>query len=134
VVDQHVSRRTILVVEDNPVEQQVVSLLVTRFGFVPEVVPTGYKALEKVASGDYAAVLMNYVLPVMDGPECAERIRQMETAKPGRMPIIAVTARAVDGTRERCLQAGMDDYLSKPYSMDQFKEIIERWVPVEVGS
>jgi CheY-like chemotaxis protein len=106
VVEQHVSRRTILVVEDNPVEQQVVSLLVTRFGFVPEVVPTGYKALEKVASGDYAAVLMNYVLPVMDGPECAERIREVEMAKPWR---------AVDGTRERCLQAGMDDYLSKPY-------------------
>jgi CheY-like chemotaxis protein len=134
-----VPKKTILVVEDNPVEQQVVSVLATRLGMHADVVPTGFKALEKLSSAaaQYSAVLMNFVLPVMDGPECAQRIREYELSISAeqRMPIIAVTALVAEGAREQCLQAGMDDYLPKPYSVEDFSAVIERWVPKsEVGS
>lgn len=125
-------KRMILVVEDNPTEQQVVTAVARRFGFDAEVAPTAYSALEKLKSQSksYAVVLMNYVLPVMDGPECAQRIRELESQlQSTRLPIIALTARVQEDSRQECLEAGMDDYLSKPYTLTQFKEMLDRWLP-----
>lgn len=132
-------KKTILVVEDNHVERAVVSALATRLGVDADIVPTGFQALEKLSKpdADYGAVLMNFVLPVMDGPECAQRIREYEISisADARMPIIAVTAHVAEGARQQCFEAGMDDFLPKPYSVEDFRAVIDRWLPSsEVGS
>lgn len=129
------SKPLILVVEDNPVEQMLVSLLAKRVGVDACVVATGYKALELIAeTGKYSAVLLNYMLPAMSGPECAQKIRELEADTASHIPLIAVTARAMDEARLDCFASGMDDFLSKPYTIEQFQDMLSRWLPDESGS
>jgi CheY-like chemotaxis protein len=122
----------ILVVEDNPVEQKLISLLADRLGVEATIAATAYRALQLLSDGEgpYAAVLMNFMLPAMSGLECTEIIRQAEvrSSPRKRIPIIAVTAAVTDSTRETCMDAGMDDYLGKPYSLQDFESLIDRWV------
>jgi CheY-like chemotaxis protein len=124
---------TILVVEDNPVEQKIVEVLAARCGFAVEIAATAYKALDLLAgNAHYAAVLMNCMLPAMNGLECTQRIRQLNPKVSG-VPIIAVTAMTLDNAREQCIAAGMDDYLSKPYTVEQFRSMLCRWIVVAEG-
>jgi CheY-like chemotaxis protein len=121
----------ILVVEDNPVEQRVIGLLALRYGVEADIATTGYKALQLLADtsdSPYAAVLMNFMLPAMSGVECTQKIREHERGSRSRVPIIAVTAAVSDTARDQCMEVGMDDYLAKPYSLEDFGELMQRWV------
>lgn len=122
------SRGRILVVEDNEVNQLVACEMVAKLGYQAEVAADGAEAVTATASRSYAAVLMDCHMPVMDGFEATRTIR----ARGNRfksLPIIAMTAGAQDEDRERCLSAGMDDYLSKPVDLAALEEALERWVP-----
>lgn len=122
------SRGRILVVEDNEVNQLVACEMVAKLGYQAEVVADGAEAVSAIAASSYAAVLMDCHMPVMDGFEATRSIRAQE-GRSGRLPIIAMTAGAQDEDRERCLSAGMDDYLSKPVDLAALDEALKRWVP-----
>jgi CheY-like chemotaxis protein/HPt (histidine-containing phosphotransfer) domain-containing protein len=117
----------ILVVEDNPINQEVTRRQLETLGYRAEVASGGEAALDALEHGTYSAVLMDCQMPGMDGFAATAEIRRREG--PGRRtPIIALTAHATEGERERCLRAGMDDYLSKPVTRPDLSAVIERWV------
>ncbi len=118
--------RRILVVEDNPVNQLVASGLLEAMGYVVEVAGDGEVALGVLARGAYDAVLMDVQMPRMDGYAATRAIRASETG--ARLPVIAMTAAAVEGERERCLGAGMDDFLTKPVDPRALAAVLDRWV------
>ncbi|MCX2746987.1 PAS domain S-box protein [Arthrobacter sp. MI7-26] len=122
------SRGRILVVEDNEVNQLVACEMVAKLGYQAEVVADGAEAVSAIAAHSYAAVLMDCHMPVMDGFQATRSIRAQES-RSEHLPIIAMTAGAQDEDRERCLSAGMDDYLSKPVDLVALDETLKRWVP-----
>jgi CheY-like chemotaxis protein len=115
------------VAEDNPVNRKVAAHLLERLGYVADVVDDGRQAVEAHARGDYAAILMDCQMPELDGFEATAVIRGRE-ADGRRTPIIALTAAAMRGDRERCLAAGMDDYITKPIRIEALAELLRRWV------
>ncbi|HEX6590719.1 MAG TPA: ATP-binding protein [Moraxellaceae bacterium] len=118
----------VLVAEDNSVNQMVVSTMLKRLGIRADLVGNGEEAVEALSSMHYDLVLMDCRMPVMDGYEACRQIRSHES--PGRrVPVIALTASAVQGDRERCLEAGMDDYLSKPVHLLELSNMVRRWLP-----
>ncbi|MDH5740347.1 MAG: response regulator [Nitrospira sp.] len=136
-VAENVQHRRVLVVEDNLVNQKLAVRMVEKLGYQPDVVDNGQEALTALKKSDYAAILMDCQMPIMDGFETTKNIRQREAMaeSDGRgssslphMPIIAVTANAMQGDRERCLAAGMDDYLSKPIKLDELRAALARWI------
>jgi signal transduction histidine kinase/CheY-like chemotaxis protein/HPt (histidine-containing phosphotransfer) domain-containing protein len=120
----------VLLVEDHPVNQKVAQKLLERLGLTVDVAENGEVALEKLREQPYAMVLMDCQMPVLDGYSATRRLREIEAGqgKP-RTPVIAMTAHAMSGDRERCLQAGMDDYLSKPLDRQLLEQTLARWMP-----
>ena len=117
----------VLVVEDNPVNQLVATGLLESLGLHVDVADDGLGAVEALRDGhDYALVLMDCRMPEMDGFEATEVIRAREEAG-RRVPIIAMTASALEGERERCLLVGMDDFLTKPVDPTALEEVVRRW-------
>jgi CheY-like chemotaxis protein len=110
--------------EDNAINQRVGKLILQRAGFNIDVVGDGNEALEAHQSVPYDLILMDCQMPTMDGFEASRQIRQLDHPQP---VIIAVTASALVGERERCLKAGMDDYLSKPFQADQLVAVVKKW-------
>jgi len=123
---------TILVAEDNPVNQKVTLLQLRNMGYFADVVPNGRDAISALRVRSYALVLMDAQMPEMDGIEATRRIRAAEQAgEPGfthRVPIIAMTANAMSGDRETCLNAGMDDYLAKPVKPTALRDVLVRYL------
>ena len=124
---------TVLLVEDNPVNREVALNILEEFCGAVEVASNGREAVEKVAarmqSSPYDLVLMDCQMPEMDGFAAAAEIRRREsTASTPRLPIVALTANAMQGDRQRCLEAGMDDYLAKPYSRETMHATLGRWL------
>ncbi|MGH8146622.1 MAG: ATP-binding protein [Rhodanobacteraceae bacterium] len=119
----------VLLVEDHPVNQKVAQKLLERLGLGVDVAENGEVALERLRDNVYAMILMDCQMPVLDGYSATRRLREIETeqAKP-RIPVIAMTAHAMAGDRERCLQAGMDDYLSKPLDRKLLADTLARWM------
>ena len=116
----------VLLAEDNPVNQKVASRLLERRGHSVVIVATGTEAVEAAARETFDLILMDVQMPVMDGLEAAAEIRAWEACNGSHVPIIAMTAHAMSGDRERCLQAGMDDYLAKPLRSEKlFRKIAE---------
>ena len=119
--------RRILVVEDNPVNRTVAERLLSRDGFDVTSVDRGEDAVRLVGEKEFDLVLMDVNMPGMDGLETAAEIRAGED--PGKhVPIVAMTARAMDGDRELCLESGMDDYISKPVSVEDLRSLVDRWL------
>jgi CheY-like chemotaxis protein len=114
----------ILMAEDNTINQRVGKLILQRAGYHIDLVADGNEALEAHRAMPYDLILMDCQMPTMDGFEATRRIRSAGSHQP---VIIAVTANALVGERERCLDAGMDDYLSKPFQADQLIAIVEKW-------
>lgn len=117
----------ILLVEDNPVNQSVIEAMLRSLGFEVTLAMDGAQAVDLVELQPFAAVLMDCRLPHMDGFEATRRIRLLAQAE--QLPIIALTASALQGDRERCLAAGMNDYLSKPFKRTDLQRILARWLP-----
>jgi len=120
----------LLVAEDNEVNQLVARGMANRLGYEVDIVDDGAQAVAATLTGNYAAVLMDCHMPVMDGFEATKTIRSRDS-KTVRIPIIAMTAGALNEDRERCFAAGMDDYISKPVDLDKLRDILARWVPQE---
>jgi signal transduction histidine kinase/DNA-binding response OmpR family regulator len=120
----------VLVAEDNPVNQKVAVRLLERVGISADAVANGVEAVEAVSRGDYALVLMDVQMPEMDGLAAARELRRRGAV----VPIVALTANAMDGDRERCLAAGMDGYLSKPIIEEELVRALDRFLPHENGS
>lgn len=120
----------LLLVEDNPVNQEVLVSMVEDQPFQVDVAEDGFQALEKMAAKQYDLILMDCMMPGLDGYETTRRIRAREAAAgDGRhIPIVALTANALRSDKERCLDCGMDDYLSKPYSAVQLLAVTEKWL------
>jgi signal transduction histidine kinase/DNA-binding response OmpR family regulator len=154
------SRLPILVAEDNPVNQKLAVRLLEKLHYRADVAANGLEAVAAVKRIPYAAVLMDCQMPEVDGFEATRAIREWEAERNAecgmmndehpphshnsafsiqhsafsRLPIIAMTANAMQGDRERCLEAGMDDYISKPIKPDVLKAVLERWVSEVTGN
>jgi signal transduction histidine kinase/CheY-like chemotaxis protein len=115
----------ILIAEDNPINQQLAMIALTKMGYQPHLAETGREALDLQATHHYHFILMDVQMPEMDGIEATRRIRQDLKNQP---VIIAMTANAMQGDREECLRAGMDDYISKPFKPAEIAAMLEKWV------
>ncbi|RPH45736.1 MAG: response regulator [Burkholderiales bacterium] len=121
---------TALVVEDNAINQVLAAALLERLGIASSVVVDGERALEQLQARRWDVVLMDCQMPVMDGYEATRRWREMERAQGlPRTPVIALTANAMEGDRDRCIAAGMDDYLSKPIDRAALAARLATWLP-----
>jgi two-component system, sensor histidine kinase and response regulator len=136
-----IPRQRILIVEDNIINQKLAARMADKLGYHPDVVANGQEALSALENGEYVLVLMDCQMPVMDGFEATRLIREHEASDqsehnrphPSRLtphvPIIAVTANAMQGDREHCLASGMDDYLAKPIQLGALRAVLHRWAP-----
>ena len=131
---QQIPPLRILLAEDNPVNQKVAARTLEKQGHYVVVVGDGEKALAMLARQPFDLVLMDVHMPGLNGLEAARVIREREQPTGGHIPIIALTASAMKGDRERCLEAGMDDYLSKPIRPDALYEMVGRYAPSAVSS
>jgi two-component system, sensor histidine kinase len=119
--------QTILLVEDNPVNQTVIEAMLGSLGYQVSHVGDGAQAVYCVERQSFAAILMDCRLPIMDGYEATRQIRRFKAAT--ELPIIALTANALQGDRELCLSAGMNDYLAKPFKRVDLQRVLQRWLP-----
>jgi two-component system, sensor histidine kinase and response regulator len=137
-----VSHGRILLAEDNPVNQEVALGMLEALGCHADLASNGLEVLDALTRTAYDVILMDCQMPEMDGFEATRRIRELEASSglgtqhsalhsrpPRHLPIVAVTAHAITGDRERCLTAGMGDYLSKPFVQDQLHAVLLRWLP-----
>ena len=127
--DEIIQQPYILVVEDNPVNQKMMVKILEKLGCRVDTAENGIEAIKKVEQFVYDLVLMDCQMPGMDGYEATAEIRRRDGAS-RHIPIIAVTAHAMQGDREICLRAGMDDYMSKPVRKEAVSEMIKKWIQV----
>jgi signal transduction histidine kinase/CheY-like chemotaxis protein len=119
----------VLLAEDNLVNRRIAQAFLEKIGFSVDTVANGREAVDAAATGLYALALMDVQMPEMDGLSATEAIRQSESqAGRRRLPIVAMTANAMNGDRERCLEAGMDDYMSKPVSEEKLQQMVRQWL------
>lgn len=131
----------VLIADDSPLNRKVTLLVLHHLGLRAEAVSNGEEAIEAVRNKKYDLILMDCQMPVMDGFEATRRIRQIESNADSnangtfyvpRIPIVALTAQAIDGDRERCIDAGMDDYITKPITPVRLATVLARWLAREL--
>jgi two-component system, sensor histidine kinase and response regulator len=122
-------RGHVLLVEDNPINQGVAKAMLKKLGVSFALAMNGQEAVEQCRNERFDLVLMDCQMPVMDGYEATGAIRQLPGATPAQLPIIALTANAMQGDEQRCLNAGMDAFLAKPYSLTVLRAMLARWLP-----
>jgi CheY-like chemotaxis protein len=114
----------LLLVEDNFLNQKLIFLNLNRYGVVIDVANNGADAVEKVREKKYDLILMDLMMPIMDGFAATKAIREIESEKSMHTPIVGLTANNFDADREKCLSAGMDEYMTKPFDIEVFKDIL----------
>lgn len=124
----------VLVAEDHPINQMVALLLLQEMGFEAHIADNGNKVLDLIKRIPYSIIFMDCQMPEMDGYQTTRTIRKQETRTGKRIPIIAMTAHAIEGNRDECIAAGMDDYVSKPIDPVQLKSILDKWLPQQEPS
>lgn len=122
---------TVLLAEDNPVNQQLTVLQLQKLGYNCVAVANGKEAVKAVEKTAYSLVLMDCQMPEMDGLEATKAIRKAEALMGTHVPIVGLTAHAMGGDREKCIAAGMDDYLSKPASLEKIRSTLTKWLGAE---
>jgi len=122
----------ILVAEDNIVNQKVLRRMLSELGFDAEAVCDGKAAVEKIKNGNFDAVLMDVQMPEMDGLEATRLIRNLEYSLK-KIPIIALTEHTLKGNREKCLEAGIDDFIAKPINVKNLAQILDSWINLQAG-
>jgi len=129
-------QRKVLLAEDNPVNVEVATAMLDSLGLDVSCARNGEEALRAMREGQYDIVLMDCQMPVMDGFAATAEIRRLEhdNGRARKVPVIAITANALQGDRESCLAAGMDDYLSKPFTQQQLGAVIGRWIALPLAS
>lgn len=123
-------KRLILVVEDNETNQKVIQSQLDMLGYTADIAADGTEALALWRSGDYSFIFTDLEMPEMDGFELVEVIRSEEQGSATRIPIAALTANILTGEEERCKAVGMEEYLSKPASLNDLREVLEVWLPL----
>ncbi len=125
----------VLLVEDNPVNQEVARAMLEKLGIEPVAVWSGEEALQRLAKERFEVIFMDCQMPRLDGYETTRRFRAMEKARQRRpTPIVALTATALDGDAEKCFEAGMDRYLSKPFTLDQLAAVLDSYAPAPAAA
>jgi CheY-like chemotaxis protein len=119
----------VLVAEDNAVNQRAAARMLEVLGCTVDVAGNGLEALEKLETSQYDLVLMDCQMPDMDGYEATREIRRRESNGRPRTTVVAMTAHALPGDREKCFEAGMDDFVAKPIRKELIAEVIERHLP-----
>jgi CheY-like chemotaxis protein len=119
----------VLLAEDNPINREVALAMLAHLGYQADIAANGQEAVAALTQTPYDVVLMDCQMPEMDGFGATRAIRTHEaTAQSGHTPIIALTAHATQEDRQQCLAAGMDDYLGKPFTLEQLRLALERWL------
>lgn len=118
---------TLLLVEDNVLNQKLIFLTLSKYGFNIDVANNGQEALDKLDSKTYDIILMDLMMPVMDGLEATRNIRKREQENGNKNIIIGLTANTYDADRDKCLNEGMDEYMPKPFDIEKFQEIISNF-------
>lgn len=127
------SGHRILLAEDNEINRRLAIAQFKKLGFIADTVVNGREAVNAVATGNYAVVLMDCQMPEMDGFAATRAIRKDETSSGTHIPIIAMTANAMEGDRATCIARGMDDYIAKPVDIQVLQEVLTRWLPSETS-
>lgn len=124
----------VLVVEDYPVNQELTKEMLEMLGCQVEIAENGLEALDKLQESAFDLIFMDIQMPDMDGYDCTREIRKNERQE-DHVPIVALTANALQGDREKCLTAGMDEYISKPFRLIDLENVMLKFIqPKEVGS
>ncbi|MCE5333104.1 MAG: response regulator [Desulfobacteraceae bacterium] len=122
-------RKSVLLAEDNQINQRVAKQMIEKLGFQVDLAANGREVLDSVSLKSYDLILMDCQMPELDGYEATKALRRMEASENRRrMPIVALTGFAMQGDREMCIQAGMDDYLAKPFDLAELKLVLEKWL------
>ncbi len=124
---------SLLLVEDNILNQKLIFLNLVKQGFKIDVANNGLEAVEKFRERKYNLILMDLIMPVMDGLEATKHIRHIESISGGHTPIVGLTANTYDADREKCLASGMDEFMTKPFDIEIFQEIIKE-LGIEINS
>lgn len=120
----------VLLVEDYEANVLVATTLLQNYGYAYSIAATGEEAIQKMAMESFDAVLMDVQMPMMNGYEATAIIRDREAKAGRRTPIIGMTAHALKGDRERCIEAGMDDYIAKPFRPETLQDMLSRYCPL----
>lgn len=131
IAEMRLSNVNMLLVEDNPVNQKMTEAMLKKAGFYVDIAENGKKAVEAVERKNYDVIFMDIQMPEMDGFEATKTIRSIEKADK-RNIIIAMTAHAMPGDREKCIKAGMDDYIAKPIDPKELFDIIKKWIKPKI--
>lgn len=120
--------KRILVAEDYALNQELIETMLKMHGCEVDIADNGEEALEMLAEESYDLMMMDIMMPVLDGYDTAKKIREKEKGTGKHMPIVAVTANAQAGDKEKCLAAGMDDYISKPFKKEDIERVLSEYL------
>jgi signal transduction histidine kinase/CheY-like chemotaxis protein/HPt (histidine-containing phosphotransfer) domain-containing protein len=120
----------VLIADDHSANQMLAELQLQELGILAHLVTNGLEAVDAIKANKFAAILMDCQMPEMDGFEAASEIRRLEADSTERIPIIAMTANAMQGDKDECMTAGMDDYVTKPIELKNLAEVLSRWLPL----
>jgi len=133
-MDQDSHCADILVVEDNQINRYLVTNYLHRCGYAYQIASNGQEAVEEYQAKKPSLVFMDIQMPVLDGLLATKEIRRLEESTGQRTPIIAVTARAQFDDEFLCLEAGMNDYVSKPMKMESLRDMLDKWLPARAAA